>query len=196
MQNRSSNDPVNAATRVIAGHDRTRYDSFAIFLHWTTFALVLALFGLSQTWGFFEKPTRHVMIVAHMSLGITLAAVIIVRLVWRMMPGHQVAPADVGWMEFAAKGIHYLLYGLIVLQAILGFALRWSGGEEMSFFGIRIPPPFAPTAKATHHTIGEFHEWIGWTIIIAASIHAAAALYHYFVLRDDVLWRMLPNGSR
>ena len=54
-----------------------------------------------------------------------------------------------GWVERAAKGGHYLLYALLVSEAVLGFALRWSGNESMSFFGLLIPSPFAPTDKAT-----------------------------------------------
>ena len=193
MRNLKEEGAAAAATAVIAGHDRTRYDGFAMTLHWVTFVLVILLFGLSQTWGGFEKPTRHLMIVAHMSFGIMLAAVIAVRIVWRLIPGHQVAAADVGWLEVAAKSMHYLLYTAIVLQAVLGFALRWSGNEAMSFFGFEIPPPFAPTSKDTHHLLGELHEWNGWLIIIAAAGHAAAALYHQFVVRDGLLWRMLPR---
>jgi cytochrome b561 len=89
--------------------------------------------------------------------------------------------------------VHYLLYGLLVVQVALGFVLRWSGNEAMSFFGLLIPPPFAPFSKPAHELVGEAHNWIGWTIIILAGGHAGAALFHHFVLRDNVLWRMLPG---
>jgi cytochrome b561 len=183
------------ATRIAAGDDRTQYDSFSILLHWITVILVLAQFGLAQTWGFAPKPTRHLMIVSHMSFGILLSAVLIVRIGWRLLPGHESPAAAVGWIERAAKGGHYLLYALLVSEAVLGFVLRWSGNESMSFFGLPIPSPFAPTDKATHHAIGEAHDFIGWTIIVIAAVHAAAALFHHFVLRDDVLKRMLPGKA-
>jgi cytochrome b561 len=64
----------------------------------------------------------------------------------------------------------------------------------MSFFGLLIPPPFAPMGRATHHTLMERHNQIGWSIVIIAAGHGAAALYHHFVLRDRVLVRMLPRG--
>ncbi len=182
-----------AAARIAAGDDRTRYDDFAIALHWLTVALVLTQFGLAELWGFAPRPTRHVMIVAHMSFGIVLTFVLAVRIAWRLIPGHQVRTALSGWVELASKAVSYLLYGLLAVQAVLGFVLRWSGDEAMSFFGLPIPPPFAPFSKPLHHTIGEAHNWIGWTIIILAAGHAAAALFHHFVLRDDVLWRMLPG---
>jgi cytochrome b561 len=184
---------VNAAARIAAGDDRTHHDGFARALHWLTAVLVLTQFGLAEFWGFSAKPTREVMIEMHMSFGILLTAVLIVRIWWRLMPGHQVRPADSGWVELASKAAHYALYGLLVLEAVLGYLLRWSGGEAMSFFGLPIPPPFARFSKPAHQLIANAHNWIAWIIIILAAGHAAAALFHHFVLRDDVLWRMLPG---
>ncbi|HQT76391.1 MAG TPA: cytochrome b [Rhodopila sp.] len=184
---------VVAATQIAAGDDRTRYDEFSIALHWLTVVLVLTQFALSQIWGFFPRPTRHVLIVAHMSFGITLAAVVAVRIIWRVTPGHRVRSAVVGWVELASKAVHYLLYALLVAEAVLGFVLRWSGHEAMSFFGLQIPPPFAPFSKPAHEFVGDLHSFVGWSIIVVAACHAAAALFHHFVLRDDVLMRMLPG---
>jgi cytochrome b561 len=125
------------------------------------------------------------MIVAHMSLGIVLAAVVVARIAWRLIPGHQVRAAVSGWVEVASKGVHYLLYGLLATQAALGFVLRWSGGEAMSFFGLPIPSPFAAWSKPAHHLVGELHNWVGWTIIALAAGHAAAALFHHFARREE-----------
>jgi len=195
MNGNPSRSTAAKGTRVLAGDDRTRYDAFSVLMHWTTVVLVLAPFALAHTWGFASKPTRHVMIVTHMSLGITLSAVLIVRIFWRLIPGHQTPAASSGPLEMAAKAVHYLLYLLLVSEAVLGFVLRWSGKEAMSFFGLLIPPPFAPTDKATHEAIGQAHNIVGWTIIAVAGLHAAAALYHHLVLRDDVLRRMLPGRA-
>lgn len=187
------NAAAGKARRVAAGDGRSRYDDFAILLHWLTVLLVLAQFALSQTWGFAPRPTRHVMIVTHMSFGILLAVVILVRISWRLMPGHQVRPAWAGPIEWLAAGVHWLLYLLLAAEAILGFLLRWSGNEAMSFFGLQIPPPFEPWSKPAHQFVGEMHEWIGWTIIVVACGHALAAIYHHVALKDGVLWRMLPG---
>lgn len=184
---------VAEATRVAAGDDRVRYDGFAMTLHWLTAALVVALFALGETWGFAAKPTRQTMIVAHMSLGILLTAVIVARIAWRLTPGHRVQPAATGFIELASKAVHYLLYAVLAAQAALGFVVRWAGDEAMSFFGLLIPPPFAPFSKPARHLLLETHHWLGWAIVVLAAGHAAAALFHHFVLRDDVLWRMMPG---
>ena len=190
---RESEGPVGTATRILAADDGTNYDAVAVALHWTTVLLVLFQFASSQIWGWFARPTHHVLVVGLMSFGIILTLVIITRVIWRLMPGHQVPAIVSGWTGLASKAVHYLLYGLLAVQAVLGFILRWAGGEEMSFFGILIPSPFAAWSRAAHHQVGDLHENIGWAIIIIAAGHAAAALYHHYFLRDRVLLRMLPG---
>ena len=189
---------ARTVARIASGDDGTRYDSFAIALDWTTAALVVVQFVLAETWGWFPKPTRHLMIVAHMSFGIILTAVIVVRITWRLVPGHQVDAAVSGWAEVASRAVHYLLYAMLAAEAVLGFVLRWSGNEAMSFFGLLIAPPFAPFSKQAHHLVGEIHEWTGWAIVIVAFGHALAALAHHYLLHDRVLSRMLPHreGAR
>jgi cytochrome b561 len=196
MAKQGNEPPAAAATRIAAGDDGTRYDRVAIAFHWATALLVLLQFLLSQTWGLFGRPTHHLMVVAHMSFGIILSIVIVGRITWRLIPGHQVPAIVSGWVELASKIVHYILYGLLALEAVLGFALRWSGGEAMSFFGVLIRSPFAPLSRAAHHQIGEWHEKVGWAIILVALGHAGAALYHHYVLRDRVLLRMLPSHGR
>jgi len=127
---------------------------------------------------------------------VLLAAAIVARLVWRWMPGHQVSSLEAGWMRLASKAMHYALYALLIAEAALGFAFRWGAGRPMEFFGAGIPPLTGAIDKATRHDLREIHEWIGWAIVIIAVLHALAALYHHYVLKDRVLERMLPAARR
>jgi cytochrome b561 len=194
--NPTSEPTVDQATRIVAGSTRAHYDPVSMAFHWLTVVLVLLLFALAETWDFAARPMRHLLIVAHMSLGIILSAVVVGRIAWRLIPGHQVDPAVTGWVERASKAMHYLLYAMLLLQAVLGYVVRWAGNEAMSFFGLLIPPPFAEFSRPTHHLLTEIHDWLGWAIIIVALGHALAALYHHFVLHDKVLVRMLPGRNR
>jgi cytochrome b561 len=81
---------------------------------------------------------------------------------------------------------------MLAAEAVLGFVLRWSGNESMSFFGLPLAAPFAPFSKPAHHLVGDSHNLNGWAIIVLAAGHAAATLYHHYVLRDRILSRMLP----
>ena len=174
-------------------NQRVRYDGFAMSLHWLTVILVLAQLATSQIWGFLPRPERHPWIVAHMSFGILLAGVVSLRLVWRLIPTHRLPSAVTGWMKIMSTTVAGLLYAALTLQAVLGIVLRWSGDEAMSFFGLLIGPPFAPSSKSTHEVIGDCHNLLGWSIIFLALGHATAALFHHYALHDDVLWRMLPG---
>lgn len=187
---------VDEATRIAAGATRSRYDGVSIALHWTTVVLVLSLFALGELWGFFSRPVRQELVVLHMSLGILLGLVVVARIAWRLMPGHQVTPAGAGPIDMLARFVHWLLYGLLIFQSVFGWVVRWSEGEAMSFFGLLIPSPLTPVARDTHQLLQDVHGWIGWAIVILALGHGTAALYHHFVLRDSVLIRMLPRGAR
>jgi len=185
----------DTATRIAAGDDGTNYDSVAMSLHWATALLVVANFALAETWDWFAKPTAETMQSVHVSLGLLLTAVIVARLVWRLMPGHQMSSLEAGWMRIASKGTHYLLYTLLVAQAVSGFVWRWAQGHSVEFFGLfGIPGPFDAWDRASRRPLHTIHEWIGWAIVIIALLHALAALYHHYVLKDRVLRRMLPSG--
>ncbi|MFL6721838.1 MAG: cytochrome b [Sphingomonas sp.] len=184
------------ATRIAAGDDGSNYDNVAIALHWATALLVVTQFALGQTWGWFPRPTRHLMIVTHMSFGIILTAVIVARILWRFAGRRHMRSLETGWVRAASRATHYLFYGLLALEAVLGFLSRWEGNEAMSFFGLQIPPPFTGAGKPLAHELQDIHNWVGWAIIVLAVGHALAALYHHYVVKDRVLIRMLPWAAR
>jgi cytochrome b561 len=129
----------------------------------------------------------------HISLGVLLTAVVVARIAWRLIPGHQRAAIVSGWIKLASKGVHYLLYLLLVVQAGLGFAWRWAQGHDVSFFGLfAIPGPYGALERPTRHLLAESHQYIAWTIVFIAFGHGLAALYHHYSLHDRVLGRMLP----
>ena len=95
-------------------------------------------------------------------------------------------------MRIASTSVHYVLYALLATEAVLGFLSRWEGNEAMSFFGLQIPPPITGSGQKVAHQLQDFHNWVGWAIIILATAHALAALYHHYFLKDRLLGRMLP----
>ena len=197
MSNVANEKGFATATRIVAADDGTNYDNVAVALHWTTAVLVVIQFAFAETWDYFAKPTQETMQSLHVSLGVLLTAVVLARIVWRLIPGHQMPALDVGWMRIASKGVHYLLYLLLAAQVVTGFLFRWAQGHPVSFFGLfAIPSPFDAFDRAARRQFHTIHEWIGWTIIIVAFAHALAALYHHYALRDRVLGRMFPPARR
>lgn len=183
---------IDTATRIAAGDDGSNYDGVAITLHWLTALLVVLQFALGQSWGWFPRPTRHLMVVTHMSFGIILTLVVVARVLWRFALRNRVHSLESGLVRIASTTVHYVFYALLVTEAVLGFLSRWEGNEAMSFFGLQIPPPFTGSGQKVAHQVQDIHNWVGWTIVILAVGHAMAALYHHYVLKDRVLMRMLP----
>jgi len=214
----------DTATRIAAGDDGTNYDGVAIFLHWATALLVIVQFAMANLWDSFDKPTRQGLESIHVSLGVLLSAVVLARIVWRLIPGHQRPAVVSGWVQLASKAVHYLLYLLLVAQAALGFGWRWAQGLQLAskavhyllylllvaqaalgfgwrwaqghpveFFGLfGIPGPYGELGRPTRHIFHDLHVNVAWAIVIIAGLHALAALYHHYFLRDRVLKRMLP----
>jgi cytochrome b561 len=176
------------ATRPVA------YDGVSMALHWITALLVVVLFALAEIWGFVPRGSalRHGMQSLHVSLGLTLAAVFLLRVIWRNTGARRLPPAVSGLQHVAAAVMHYGLYGLIAVQIGLGFLFRWGQGPA-GFFGLfAIPSPLV-IDKSTRHLVGSLHDYCGWLIIILAGGHAVVALAHHYLLRDQVLRRMLPR---
>jgi cytochrome b561 len=183
----------DTATRIAAGDDGTNYDAVAIFLHWATALLVVVQFAMANLWDSFDKPARQGMESIHVSLGVLLTAVVLARIVWRLIPGHQRPAIVSGWVQLASKAVHYLLYLLLAAQAGLGFGWRWAQGHPVEFFGLfGIPGPYGELGRPTRHVFHDLHVNVAWAIVIIAGLHALAALHHHYFLRDRVLERMLP----
>ena len=189
----------------VLSHDRSsgkagrheRYDGVSITLHWLTALLVIALFGLAQGWHFAPPHSglREGMEGLHISLGITLAGVILFRLIWRLTRQRRPALPLAGLQALAAHLMHGLLYLLVVAQVVIGFVWHWSYGQGLSFFGLfSLEPPFAFSA-ALRGPLHEMHETNAWIIITLAGLHALAALMHHYVLKDGLLRRMAPGRA-
>jgi cytochrome b561 len=176
------------------------YDAVEIALHWATAVLVVTLYALAQAWSFLQRgtPLRLEMQAVHVSLGVCLAAVVTLRIVWRLGPGRRLPPAASGLTEIASQLVHLALYAAMIAVAVLGFCFRWSQHVPLSVFGwFAIPSPVA-FGDGAAAVIGTLHYWVATAIIVLAFGHAGAALFHHYVLRDGVLRRMVPvvTGAR
>jgi cytochrome b561 len=172
----------------------SRYDAVEITFHWVTALLVITLYLLAQIWSFIHRgaPSRLEMQSIHVSLGICLAAVLVLRIAWRVGPGRRLPPATSGITEIASECVHYALYLLLVTVVTLGFCFRWSQHVPLSFFGWFVIPAPYPFSQSQAPLIGELHYWVATTIVVLAGGHACAALFHHHILHDGVLRRMLP----
>ncbi len=173
------------------------YDRTTIAFHWLTVALVLSLWSIAQIWGFLPRGTalRHGLQWLHVGLGLFFITVLLARLLWRATAGRRLAPPPgARLLALAARAMHGALYGLLLAMAVTGPLNRWAAGDPLGVPGLfTIPAPFA-ASKALAQRINDIHGTIAIALLTLAALHAAAALIHHFLWRDDVLTRMLPRG--
>jgi len=172
-----------------------RHASTTIVLHWLTALLIVALWTIGQTIDFAPKGALRVDYRSiHMTLGVTLGKVLIVRLVWRATRGGMLPALQQGMMLLVARATHWLLYALLVVTITLGVLNIWAQGD--SVYNLVTVPQWHPGDRLFVHRIGDWHALAANAVLIVAGLHSAAALFHHFVLRDATLRRMLPWQTR
>ena len=168
------------------------YDRRTIALHWLTALLVISLWLLGQTIDWFPKGSpRAIARSTHIALGVGLAFVLIRRIWWRLADGVHMKVAGSNAFDTIATWTHKGLYLLLVGTVLLGIANAWVRGDTL-FMLLKIPA-FDPGNTALRESVEDLHSWAANSLLIVAGLHAAAALLHHFVLKDDILRRMLPR---
>lgn len=170
-----------------------RYGKVEQALHWLTALLVLVAFvygpGGSEHRVYCEA--REFDRRLHETLGLCVLLLSLVRLAWRAFDQRPDPPAVPRWMGAAANVVQLTLYVLLFAVPLSAITGAWLEGHPLTWLGGDIAPLLAP-AHDLGATIAELHGWLGDAILWVAGAHAAAALYHHFVLRDRVLASMLP----
>ena len=177
--------------------DDARWGSMAKFFHWAVVILLLvqATIGLVMV----QLPKRPSVIPwfnFHKSLGLTILLLALLRLLWRAFDRHPLPPlAMPRWQVLGARAGHVLLYGLLFAVPISGWLFDSASSLRPLFWWDLVKMPnltggpdadLKPIAQAAHL-------WLFLALAAVAAGHAAAALVHHFVQRDDVLRRMLPG---
>lgn len=174
------------------------FDPAIRLLHWLTLALVAAVFALVVA--IHAAPTRGAEAVLtqwHRSLGLTVWAVTLARLLWRQFAHLPNWPADMPeFMRVAAHASEYALYGLLLTQPVLGLLWTSAYGERANLFFIAELPALIAKDRPLARQLGQAHEIIGLVLLGLIAVHAAAALYHHFWRGDGTLWAMLPQRMR
>ena len=168
------------------------YDSRTIALHWVTAALVVTLWTLGQCIDLFPKGVPRISARStHITLGALLAVILAARIAWRVRAGVQLSPVDPGISGRLAVAAHYLLYALLAGTVLLGIACVWFRGD--TWFNLFTVPAFDPNNKNLRETASDLHALAANTLLALAGLHAAAAIFHHGVLKNQVLRRMWPN---
>lgn len=178
--------------------EANRWGAGARALHWimAVLIIVLGLVGLYMS-ELPNSPQKIKIYAVHKSIGLTVLALLLLRLAWRMADRRPDEVPMPHWQALAARGVHGLLYVLMFVLPLSGWLYNSASGYPLQWFSLFNLPSLSggadPALKSLAHTI---HTYGFYVLVLALLAHAGAALKHHFVDRDDTLVRMLPRLRR
>ncbi len=175
-----------------------RWGAIAQSLHWL---VALGVIGLAAVGLLMQElpisPTKIKVYALHKSVGLTVLALVLLRLVWRLLDRRPPYPAHMpGWQRGLASLTHGLLYLLLLAMPISGWLYNSASNFALRWFGLFSVPPLSGPDPELKALAQDLHGWGFYLLAALFAIHVAAALKHHLVDRDNTLIRMLPWRSR
>lgn len=176
---------------------RNQEDHFGIVakgLHWLMAALVLFMLGLGVYMTSLEpSPALFKYFALHKSIGIVILALVFARLLWRTINQTPKPLAHHKRAEkIAARAIHYFFYAALIALPLSGWIMSSAKDFGVSVFNLFTLPHLVGPDEQLANTSVSIHVVLAYMLMAAIALHAAGALKHHFIDRDETLRRMLP----
>lgn len=172
----------------------TGYGLIAQLLHWAVAGLIIYQYLLAERAADATLFQKLGILATHKSVGITILALAVARVGWNLGIGPCPRPPDnePSYRVRLAFASHTLLYAFIILMPITGWVMSCAANTPVSYFGwFTLPNLIAPHSGWVEN-LKDLHGTLFAVLATVVTVHAAAALYHQFVAKDDVLRRMIP----
>lgn len=176
---------------------KDRFGSATIFLHWFMLALLAAVYACIELRGLWPKGSepRDLIKTWHFMLGLSVFALVWIRLLARVRGGTPpIVPKPAPWQTGLGHAMHAALYLLMICMPIAGWLILSAEGKPIPFFGLELPPLTGPN-KPLAEQVEEIHETVGTIGYWLIGLHAAAALFHHYIQKDNTFARMWMRGS-
>ncbi|GLQ95058.1 cytochrome like B561 [Dyella acidisoli] len=164
-------------------------------LHWLTVLCVIFAAGLIllRDEVVSGRVLKQWLLEGHRHFGLFVLVLFFVRIVIRIRTG-KLPPT--GNMPKAVRAVaaltHIALYGLMLALPMLGWALSNAQDRPVHLFGLTLPT-LVGADEDLADSLQTWHIDAAWTLLALVLLHTGAALWHHFVVRDDVLRAMLPS---
>lgn len=170
-----------------------RHDPVTLALHWLIALLIAAAYAAS---GLVEEGSGRAWAMnLHGSLGLAVFGLSLLRILWRGFAPHPAPVPMSALMARIARSAHVALYVTMVAAPALGLLALWASGHGILLFGLlSLPSPMA-ASRGLAGLLDGAHEFAANALVALALLHAAAAIFHQYILRDHLLERMTPGGK-
>jgi cytochrome b561 len=170
------------------------YGTTVKVFHWLVVALLIVQYPLGKLMPHIHRGmTPGDAMTFHISFGIAILALMVLRLVWRIT--HPVAPASSlpAWQQLVSEAVHWLLYVLVFATTMTGWIFASERGWSISLFFATPLPRLPIEGSLLARSIGNWHGTMEWALLLLIGAHVAAAMAHTFIFRDRIMQRMLPG---
>ncbi|WP_085579699.1 MULTISPECIES: cytochrome b [unclassified Pseudomonas] len=169
----------------------------ARLLHWLMALMIIAMLFIGAGMVASVSARHEWLINLHKPLGIAILALAVVRLLVRFSTRQPPLPEDLpGWQAMAAKASHVLLYGLMLVLPLLGWAMISAAGDPVMLGRSLQLPSILPADAQVFALLRKAHGYLAYLLFVTVLVHLAAALFHGWVRRDGVLDSMLRGRDR
>jgi superoxide oxidase len=175
-----------------------RQSAATIAFHWgAVIAIVISVIAIYLREAFEDKAVRAVLLDLHRQLGILVLLSVPLRQVVRCVAGHSDFSANVpAILRWAARFSHGVLYAFLLAIPLVGWAVTSAHAVDLRLFGlVSLPGLVAPDSDLADE-LADYHAWLAYGLMGLVFVHALAALWHHYLLRDSVLVAMLPGAKR
>jgi cytochrome b561 len=176
-------------------NDSTRYGSLVISLHWLMLLLIVAVYACIELRVLYPRGSdiREALKTWHFMIGLGIFALVWLRLLSRFLgPVPPITPRPSQWQLHVAHAVEFTIYAFMIVMPLLGWLILSGQNKPVPFFGIELPPLISEN-KELAKQLEEVHEIVGNFGYFLIALHAAAALAHHYIQRDNTLTRMLPS---
>jgi cytochrome b561 len=185
----SINQPLSSARR---------YSGVAMLLHWLIAALIV--WGFALGWVMTDihgiTPTKLRYFSWHKWIGVTVLALVLVRILWRATHAAPELPASTrAWERLAAHAGHAALYLLMLAIPVTGYFYSSAAGIQVVYLGIWPLPTLIGPDTALKAVLRTVHVALNYTLLAVVAVHVLAVVKHHVFDRQNILARMLPFGT-
>jgi cytochrome b561 len=171
----------------------------SILLHWVGAAMIVILL-VHGFWmvHFAPRPERFANYTWHAAIGYDVLALLVLRLLWRWLnPVPALPPDSARWERLGAAVSHFGLYVLMFLSTLSGWAMIGTQRRPITqdLFGLQIPMIYQSEDPKMHALLEDSHRILSYLLGALVVVHIAAALWHHFVKRNDILRRMTVGSK-
>lgn len=188
---------ITGVTSVLYGIGSRRYKPGAQAFHWVTALLIFIVVPVGLIFSEYKETpgSRDAYVSVHKTLGLVIFAIVIARIVYRLMNRPPALPGRMAdWERLLSHASHWLLYAVLIVMPVSGYIMASASSHPISILGL-FDFPQLPISKDVGENAEAIHIYFQWALYVLVILHIAATAFHLVARRDAILDRMLPRQA-